>query len=657
LPATTTEWPVVISSEQTGRILRVSRPAVYLFGPFALDATAFRLTREGQSVSASPKVLDLLRYLLDRPSALVTKDELFKAIWPDVIVTDNALTQAVSELRQLLGDDPAKPTYIQTVARRGYRFVAAVQTTMAPAQNKVPAIEPEFPAIAVLDFTNLTRDASVEWLSTGIAETVTNDLRSLDGVRVIDRVRVVESAKRAGGALDRIGTDLGVRMAIVGSFQKAGDRLRITARAVDVASSEVVADAKADGPMSGVFELQDRIFNEMAGALGAHGRSHDRTPLETSSIDAYRAFTEGRVVLETLDASAIPQAIAHFERAIEIDERYPQAHVGLANARFFQYELSRAQNHPDGALLATAIAHARRAIEIDRNFAESHATLSFLLVSAGRSAEAKEAARRAVRLEAPYWGHHFRLAHATWGDERLAALTRTLELYPQFPFAHFEIAMVHIARGALDHASSVLREGAVVQDQQADRRQRYPAKGLHWLLGLVRLAAGDLQEATMEFDREINGSGGQLYAAEFRMNACDGAGFAMLRAQRTTEAAAMFRRALEHYPDHARSLLGLASALRAAGDVAASDAALARAAAAIDALRLGGRGSEATLSEAFAHAVAGRAGDAVAMLHRLLDEADLPFTGWTIPIEPLLEPLHGHEGFAGVLKKLQDRAS
>jgi tetratricopeptide (TPR) repeat protein len=470
-------------------------------------------------------------------------------------------------------------------------------------------------------------------------------------------VRVVESARRAAGALDRIGADLGVRMAIVGSFQKAGDRLRITARAVDIASSEVVADAKADGPVSSVFELQDRIVNEMAGALGSHRRGPHRTPRDTSSIEAYRAFTEGRVVLETLDTSAIPQAIAHFERAIEIDERYPQAHVGLANARFFEYELSRARNRPEGSLLAMAIAHVRRAIEIDRDFAESHATLSFLLVGAGRSAEAKEAARRAVRLEPAYWGHHFRLGHATWGDERLAALTRTLELYPQFPFAHFEIAMVHIARGALDRAASVLREGAVVQDQQADRRQRYPAKGLHWLLGLVRLAAGDVNEAAAEFDREINGAAGQLYAAEFKMNACDGAGFALLRARRTEEAARLFRRALEHYPDHARSLLGLASALRGAGDVAGSETTLARAAAAVEALRLGGRGSEATLSEAFAHAVAERSDEAVAALHRLLDEADLPFTGWTIPIEPLLEPLHDHAGFTRVLEKLQDRAA
>jgi DNA-binding winged helix-turn-helix (wHTH) protein/tetratricopeptide (TPR) repeat protein len=639
-------------------LARVSRPTRYTFGPFVLDAAAFRLSRDGKAVTASPKVLDLLRYMLDRPSTLVTKEELFRVIWPDVIVSDNALTQAVSELRQALGDDSAKPTYVQTVARRGYRFIAPIEATVSQSSSHSDAqIDPAPRAIAVLDFANMTRDAGVDWLTTGIAETVTNDLRSLAGLRVIDRVRVVESAKRNGGALDRMAADLGIGLALVGSFQRAGDRLRIMARAVDVESSEVIADAKADGPETMVFDLQDRIVNEMAGALGSKGRHPGRTPRETSSLEAYKAFTEARVLLETLEASAIPRAVQHFEHAIAIDARYAHAHVGLANARFFQYELSRARNQPDGSLLATAIAHVRRAIEIDRDLAESRATLSFLLMSAGRPAEAKDEGRRAVRLEPEYWGHHFRLAHATWGDERLNALARALELYPEFPFAHFEGAMVHIARGALERAESVLREGAVVQDQQADRRQRYPAKGLHWLLGLVRLAAGDVDEAAREFDREIASGAAQLYAAEFAMNACDGAGFAMLRAGRPKDAEGMFRRALEHYPDHARSLVGLAASLKQRDDEKGADAALTRASAAIAALRKGGRGGEARLAESFVLVVSGREDEAVTAVHRVLDEAELPFTGWTIPIEPLLAPLSGQSGFRDALKRLAERAA
>ena len=207
--------------------------------------------------------------------------------------------------------------------------------------------------------------------------------------------------------------------------------------------------------------------------------------------------------LESLDASLVPGAIADFERAIVLDPRYALAHVGLANARFWQYEMSRARNQPEAALLARAIDHVRQAIELERNLAEAHATLSFLLVSAGRFNEALAAARRAVALEPGYWGNQFRLAHAEWGEDRLRSLARAMELYPDFPFAHFEAAMVHIARGALERAESVLREGTIVQDRQANLKQRYPAKGLHWLLGLVRLARGDDARSREEFEREI----------------------------------------------------------------------------------------------------------------------------------------------------------
>src|SRR3954468_10183849 len=99
----------------------------FRFGPYVVDAGSYQLFRGSQVIPLSPKIIDLLLYLAARQSALVPKDELFTALWPDVAVTDNALTQAVSELRQALGDDPAKPTYIQTVARRGYRFIAVVE--------------------------------------------------------------------------------------------------------------------------------------------------------------------------------------------------------------------------------------------------------------------------------------------------------------------------------------------------------------------------------------------------------------------------------------------------------------------------------------------------------------------------------------------------
>jgi DNA-binding winged helix-turn-helix (wHTH) protein/Tfp pilus assembly protein PilF len=633
----------------------------YRFGPFVVEAASYRLTRDGQDVPLSPKIIDLLLYLAARPSTLVTKDELFAALWPDVAVTDNALTQAVSELRQALGDDPARPKYVQTVARRGYRFIAPVESVHAAPvahRGRLAADPAELPAIGVLDFTNVSGDPEAAWLSSGIAETVTNDLRASARLRIIDRVRVVEASRRAGTDLASLRAELQIDLAVVGSFQRAGDRLRITARVVDAASGEALADAKADGPMAAVFELQDRIVAQFVDALSASRPDGGarRAARETSSLEAYQVFTEGRVRLESLDASQVPQAIADFERAVDLDPRYAAAHVGLANARFWQYEMSRARNQPDAALLAQAIDHVRRAIDLERDLAEAHATLAFLLVGAGRAGEAVESARRAISLEPGYWGHHFRLAHAAWGDERLRALARVLEAYPDFPFAHFEAAMVHIARGALDRAESVLREGTIVQDRQAHLRQRYPARGLHWLLGLVRLARGDADEAVAEFRREIDGGVSQLYAREFSMNAHDGLGFAHLRLGEPVEAAGSFEAALSLYPEHARSLAGLGAARAAEGDTAAAKVAFARAGKAIEGLRRGGRAGEACLAEAFLSSVRRNPDEALVSLQRLLDRPDLPFTGWTLPIEPLLDPLRDHHGFQAILDILASRA-
>ena len=318
--------------------------------------------------------------------------------------------------------------------------------------------------------------------------------------------------------------------------------------------------------------------------------------------------------------------------------------------------MSRARNQPDGGLLARAVDCVRRAIELERDLADAYATLSFLLMSAGRAPEAVIAARRAVALEPRYWGNQFRLAHAAWGEERLVALARARDLYQDFPFVHFEMAMVHIARGQLDRAEPVLREGTVVQDRQADRKQRYPAKGLHWLLGLVRLACGDAREALREFESELASGSWQLYAREFAMNAHDGAGFAHLDAGDAQPAIDAFNKALELFPEHARSLVGSSAAHAAAGDETAASSALDKAVAAIDGLRRGGRASEAMMAEAMLHAVRGDAEKAIGALNTLLDKPDMPFSGWTIPIEPLFESLRRLPDYQKVTARLAERA-
>ena len=503
----------------------------FVFGPFHLDTAAYRLTRDGKVVDASPRQLDLLAYFAARPSQLVTRDELFKTLWPDVTVTDNALTQLVSELRHTLGDPSVTPRYVQTVARRGYRFVASV----------VPA-EP--------------RHRSNE----------------------------------------------------------------------------------------------------------ANSSTHQTRSHETSNLDALRAATEGRLKLEALDPAEVETAIESFDRAIALDAAFAAAYVGKANARFWKYERTKYGYRPDTALLAAAINDARHGIALAPDYAEAHATLAHLLTATGRADESCEAARAAVSLEPQQWRHHFRLGHASWGETRLDALRRCLQLYPSFPFAHFQMAMVYVAREDLDTAAHVINEGVAVLDMAGAARSRFPASGLHWLAGSIRLLRDDVDGALSDFSRELGTEAPALYAAEFAVAALNGRGFALTRAGHAEQAEAAFRHALAANREQARAHLGLAgvAGLTTPGQGGReSDSAaihLDDARDAITQLRRGGRTVEAELMTAGTAAIETRTEDAVATLERMLREAPPGAAGWSIPIEPLLEKLRSAPSFGQIRHLLARRA-
>jgi DNA-binding winged helix-turn-helix (wHTH) protein/Tfp pilus assembly protein PilF len=633
--------------------------ATFRFGPYVADRTAYRVMRGADVVELTPKLLDLLFYLLDHAGSLVTKDDLLEALWPGANVTENALSQAVSELRHALGDEPAAPSFIKTVARRGYRFIAPVEAAeRAPARDSAPPAGREGPrAIAVLDFVNVTGDRDSAWLSAGIAETVTGDLRALNQFRVVDRWRVMDATRRTGGSLQDLAAALGAPLTVVGSYQRSSDRIRITARIVDTGSGEALADAKVDGPFDQIFALQDQVVAQFADDLGFAGAAaHLPRHRDTPSLEAYRAFSEGWIRLESLDVREMAQAIADFERAAAADPRYALAHTGLANAAIVLYESTRSDNEPQTDLLARAVRHARHAADLDPSLAESHATLAHALVGLGRMADAAAAARRAVTLDPTNWRHIFRLGHAAWGEERLRAAAHALALYPDFAFAHFQIAMVHVARHQLQQAEAVLRQGAAVQDRQIGRHGRYPALGLHWLLGLVRLAQDDVEEAIEELERERRlAEPHRLYGREYAMYALHGIGAALLRAGRLEDAKRRFSDALGLYPDHAPSHLGLALAHREGGSTGAAAAALDRVGIALAALTPA-RPVEAALVRAQLLTARHDTEGAAAVLAQLLAEAPPGFAGWTIPVEPFLRDLHGTTRFSAVLNRLRQRA-
>ena len=639
---------------------------LYRFGGFAADRVAYRVTRDDSALDLTPKLLDLLFFLLDRPGQLVTKEELLDAVWPGANVTENAMAQAVSDLREALDDDAGSPTYIRTIARRGYRFIAPVDTAQPPrrpgsAQAASAAPErghTELQSLAVMDFANLSADPEVAWLGAGIAETVTSDLASLDRFRVVDRWRVNEAVRATGGTIQEVGGAVGARLLVTGSFQRGGPNLRITARLVDLERGDTLADTKVDGALENVFALQDSIVRTFARDLGM-SRAPDiaRVGLrETTSLDAYRAYMEGWLKLESMDLDLNAPAIRDFEKAIAIDPKYAIAFSGLANAEFVAYEMSRTTRAPNFRSLQSGIDHARHAIHLDPGLAEAHATLSFLLTSALKFDEARRSAQQAVSLEPDSWRHQYRLGHALWGEPRLRALDRALAIYPQFAYARFEMAMVHVARGELDTALDIVQHGAGEQDRQLRTTDRFPAVGFHYLLGALRAARGDYEGAIAEFDLEVDQAGQRrLYRAEYGASALVWRGFAALELHRTDDAVEAFQAAQSYVDSHPRALLGLWIARTRQQK---PDAARYRdqARVVVASIRRPDRTAEWSYASAYDAAADGRRDEAVAVLSQLLDSLPPSYVAWTIPIEPLFLTLRGDAGFEQLLTRLAERA-
>ena len=464
--------------------------------------------------------------------------------------------------------------------------------------------------------------------------------------------------RTAGGALHQIGAALGASLIVTGSYQRHDTRLRITARVMDLDRGEAIADAKVDGRLSDVFTLQDDIVAAFARELGVRRAAAPRpVARETSNLEAYRAYIEGWLKLEALDTDLVPAAVADFERAIDADPAYAMAYTGLAHAFFVAFEMTRVARVPDADALAAGLAHARRAVALEPELAEAQATLSFLLASGLAYDEARAAAQKAVALEPENWRHHFRLGHASWGGGRQRALERALALFPGFPYAALELAILHVARGHLDAAAAVARQAAVEQDRRARLGTRYPAIGFHWLTGALESAAGRDELAIRHFDRELALADRQkLYGPEYAAASCVSRGHAELALDHPERALASFRGAREHVEDHVRAWIGEAAALEALRRPADAAAAWAEAERMVAHFGRIDRQPEALYAQACRAALTGRPAEAAAALATMLDRLPVSQHGWTIPIEPSFRLIRSHAEFGAVVTKLSERA-
>ncbi|HEU4768853.1 MAG TPA: winged helix-turn-helix domain-containing protein, partial [Pyrinomonadaceae bacterium] len=304
----------------------------YEFGPYRLDLGQRVLTRAGEKVALTPKATEILALLVSNAGQLVEKDALVNHIWRDTFVEESNLTQNVFLLRRALGDERPAPKYIETVARRGYRFVASVRpigedgrATNGEQGENTPR------TIAVLPFINVTRDPDAEYLADGLTESLVNNLSRVSKLRVMSRSAVFRYKKKE---LDPrvIGKELAVDVVLVGKITSRPPGIGIGVELVDVGSGWQLYGESFEGELKDLLEIQDAITRQLLGALKLKlsGDEEKRvTARYTENAEAYQSYLEGRYHWSQYTRKGIEKAILHFRHAIELDPNYALAYAGI----------------------------------------------------------------------------------------------------------------------------------------------------------------------------------------------------------------------------------------------------------------------------------------------------------------------------------------
>jgi DNA-binding winged helix-turn-helix (wHTH) protein/Flp pilus assembly protein TadD len=454
------------------------------FGGFRLDARERLLLHQGETVSLTPKAFDMLVTLVENSGHLVEKSELMRKLWPDSFVEEGSLAQNVSLLRKALGENESEK-FIETVPRRGYRFVANVVVTTGRVADA------PIRSIAVLPFKSLGVDGGDEYLSIGIAETLTTRLSSLN----LLTVRATSAAlKYAGSELDAVGAGqkFQVDTVLEGSIRRAGERLRVTARLVSVPDEAVLWADKFDEQFTDIFEVEDSISARVAQALALKVSCEQQTRLMrryTNDAEAYQLYLKGRYFWNKRTEEGFNQGITQFKLAVEKDSTYALAYAGLADSyiglTFYNFgapheTMPKAKEAAlnalsiDSALAEahTSLAHVlmnydwnwseaekefKLSIQLNPDYATAHQWYAIhYLTAIDELGKALEEMKRALQLEPTslvmnsYMGAT--LYYAGRYDEAIEQCRRTIEMDPNFAVAHWHLALAYEQKGLFDEA-------------------------------------------------------------------------------------------------------------------------------------------------------------------------------------------------------------
>lgn len=369
----------------------LSGPFIYTFGPFHLDENERILLRDGKPVPLTPKVFDTLLMLVKGAHHLVTKESLIAALWADTFVDEANLTVNIANVRKALGEKASGQRYVETVPKRGYRFVANVrivasdrgattesefETAVTPRQQQNIGKDNSFKSLAVLPFYNESADPNAEFLSDGLAESIINRLSAIRSLRLVARNTAFRyKAKQID--LQAIGKELSVSYVLSGRMIPLGDRLIIKTELVDVVNGWQVWGDQFHAKLVDILTIQKEISVAICSEINVQLTREERERLGkryTASTEGYRNYLKGRYHWNKFDQASLKKALEYFKRAIDADPAYALAYTGLADT---YYRLSNVYA-PTREGMPKAKAAAVKALEIDDSLSEAHAALGLI---------------------------------------------------------------------------------------------------------------------------------------------------------------------------------------------------------------------------------------------------------------------------------------
>jgi TolB-like protein/tetratricopeptide (TPR) repeat protein len=366
------------------------------FGDFRFQLDTGQLWLRGQELRLTPKAAGVLKMLVSNAGAPVSKGDLFASVWPDVAVTDDALTTCIQELRRVLSDDARRPQFIETRHRRGYQFIAPVSREDIPAPAAAARTHRAIASIAVLPFADMSPSHDQEYLCDGLAEELINALTQIDGLRVAARTASFQFRGK-GEDVRTVGAQLNVEALLEGSVRKSGDRLRVTVQLIEVASGYHRWSHRFDGRFEDVFAMQDEIAGSVAASLrGGAVSPQQKLTLHRAHTGtaAYELYLRGRQHLHRIRHDDLESAAGLFRRAIELDPGYGPAYAGLATAHATLYEWFGAND----ADLAGAERASQRALDLAPDLAEAHVARGCALSLMRRYEDASREFEESIRL-------------------------------------------------------------------------------------------------------------------------------------------------------------------------------------------------------------------------------------------------------------------